>query len=268
MKKYVYGDICRRKFILSYFGEIYDNECCNMCDICIKYCENISDVIKKDVVIKEDCMKEITMLYKTMMTLKSKFGLLVIIYVLRGSKNKKVPEYIKNDEICGSGAHRSELWWRELIRKMINDKYITEYLVQKSNGCVLGITDKFTNAIKNNEKIDIVVDIIAVTKSKKKVAINVNTNKSDSDTSDDIKTKSEEDDVVIDEQSVKVKRPKIEDTYKLLQDGLSIKDIAKKQNMVVTTIENHIEKLYKNGYDIDVTTYGLDDDTYEKIKNY
>lgn len=268
MKKYVYGNMCRRGFILNYFGETYDKECCNMCDICIKNCAKVAVINdNNNDVVKEDVMKEITMLFKTMAALKSKFGLVVIIYVLRGNKNKKVPEYVKTSDVYGIGAHRSELWWREFIRKMINEKYITEYLVQKSNGCVLGVTDKFINAIKNNEKIDIVVDYV-VPKSKKKTAISVITYKSDSDsTSEEVITKSENDNVITEEQTVKVKRPTIENTYKLLQEGMSVKDIAKKQNMVVSTIENHIEKLYKNGYDIDVTTYGLDANTYEKIKN-
>lgn len=35
MKFYIYTKQCRRKFILTYFGEYYNKTNCNMCDICI-----------------------------------------------------------------------------------------------------------------------------------------------------------------------------------------------------------------------------------------
>ncbi len=50
----------------------------------------------------------------------------------------------------------------------------------------------------------------------------------------------------------KIKEGTIEKTYELFKEGLSIKEIAKKRNLAVSTITGHLENLIRNGRDIEI----------------
>ena len=44
----------------------------------------------------------------------------------------------------------------------------------------------------------------------------------------------------------------MEETYRLLRQGLSIEDIARERNLAPSTIAAHVERLIQKGSDIDI----------------
>jgi ATP-dependent DNA helicase RecQ len=81
MYNYSNSSECRHKLIATYFDDDID-ECKIICDNCKK-----EKVLKVDISI--ECMKLISSIYRC----EQKFGLIHIIDVLRGSKNKKILQF-------------------------------------------------------------------------------------------------------------------------------------------------------------------------------
>ena len=75
----VYSNSCYRKSILEYFGETVDVDC-----------DNCSNCLSEGVIIDKtlDAQKVISCVFR----MKRNFGIIMIVDVLRGSKNKKVLE--------------------------------------------------------------------------------------------------------------------------------------------------------------------------------
>lgn len=84
MIDFVYTNECYKKFILAYFGEeIKEN--CNSCSNCI----NEGKVVDKTV----DSQKVLSCIYR----MNQKFGLGMVVDVLRGSKNKRLLQFNFNE---------------------------------------------------------------------------------------------------------------------------------------------------------------------------
>lgn len=72
---------CRRKHILNYFGENYEKDNCESCDICLR-----SDKTFEATVVAKKILKVIS-------ATKQKFGAYHLADVLRGSKSKKITQW-------------------------------------------------------------------------------------------------------------------------------------------------------------------------------
>ncbi len=112
---YAQSDICRRKFLLNYFGEEYKKENCKCCDNCLSS--------KKKVEAKELLLN----LMEAIGTLKSKFDTEHIIKVLCGEETSAIKDF-KHDELdCfGIGQEQDEEVWTNVIRQAIIDGYLTK----------------------------------------------------------------------------------------------------------------------------------------------
>ena len=76
--EYAQGQICRRKYLLKYFGEEFAHENCNACDICLTPRE------------KFDATEITLKIISAVIRLGERFGINYIINVLRGRKNEKI----------------------------------------------------------------------------------------------------------------------------------------------------------------------------------
>jgi len=104
---YAETSICRRKFLLHYFGEEYDESGCNeMCDNC------------RHPKKKFEGMEDITLALDAVLAVKEKFKDKHIVHVLEGMINSPVKSY-KHDEleIFGKGNDKSALHWNSIIRQ-------------------------------------------------------------------------------------------------------------------------------------------------------
>ena len=119
MIKYATAPVCRRKILLSYFGEEfepYDNEkdkkCC--CDMC-----NSGDIPLMDVTTP--ALKLLSCIIRT----KYRFGAGYVIDVLLGSKNKRIIENRHNElSTWGIGNEFSKDQWLDLVDQLIIKNYI------------------------------------------------------------------------------------------------------------------------------------------------
>ena len=110
---YAETSICRRSFLLNYFGEDYTAENCGSCDNCL--------VPKKKVEAKELLLN----LLEVISTLKEKFNADYIITILRGETNSDVESFHHEDLDCfGLGQDHEESTWTTVIRQALIAGYI------------------------------------------------------------------------------------------------------------------------------------------------
>ena len=103
---------CRRKYLLSYFGEA-GQETCSYCDSCLE------PPILWNATI--DAQKIMSTIYRT----KQTYGAGHIIDVIRGSKSAKVLER-KHDELSvfGIGKDKPKEHWNTILRQLLNLNFV------------------------------------------------------------------------------------------------------------------------------------------------
>jgi ATP-dependent DNA helicase RecQ len=102
---------CRRKFLLNYFDEKAETYCGN-CDVCLSRIEIF------------DGTSEALRVFKAVMQLDEKFGAGYVIDVLKGSNSIKLHADHKQISSYGSGAALSRDTWSEIIRDLLERKYL------------------------------------------------------------------------------------------------------------------------------------------------
>jgi ATP-dependent DNA helicase RecQ len=106
---YAETSMCRRKYLLHYFGEHYDDSGCNtMCDNC------------RHPKKKFDGMEDICLALDTILSVKERFKDKHIVNILTGTINSAVKS-CKHDqnEFFGKGMDQSALHWSAVIRQAV-----------------------------------------------------------------------------------------------------------------------------------------------------
>lgn len=137
---------CRRKYLLSYFGENREEPCGN-CDACLEPAESFNALVESQ--------KILSTIYRT----NEIFGASYVIDVLRGSENAKVIERNHHKLSCyGVGKDKPKTFWNSLIRQLLGEGYIQIKNWEYKN---LGLTKKSGILLKGEgdfmmrvEKID------------------------------------------------------------------------------------------------------------------
>lgn len=121
---YAESGVCRRKILMSYFGEDYKEKNCNNCDNCLNPREAVE---AKDGVVK---------MLKTIKALDERFPAEYIIPVVMGKLTPQIQMY-RHDSLAvfGTGKDQPDHYWNSLIRQMLLEKLlekdIEEYGVLK-----------------------------------------------------------------------------------------------------------------------------------------
>lgn len=103
---------CRRKFLLHYFGESYDDSDCNdMCDNCR---------FPKE---KMEVKKEMQQVLRSIVDLDENFGIKPIVEFIVGRETKQMKDYrFDQKELYGLGKDKDENFWGSVLRQaMLND---------------------------------------------------------------------------------------------------------------------------------------------------
>jgi ATP-dependent DNA helicase RecQ len=122
---YAESSICRRKTLLYYFGEEFDDsKSCGQCDNCLNPKEKI------------EAKAEALTVLKAVKALGEHFTIDYLVLILTGKSTKQVQMYRHEAlDIFGSGNNQEVHYWNSLIRQMLlNDlleKDIVEYGVLK-----------------------------------------------------------------------------------------------------------------------------------------
>ena len=110
---YAESSVCRRRTLLHYFGEEYEEDNCGNCDNCINP--------KKKVEAKEDLLAVI----ETMTALKEKFKAEHIINVMRGKVTSDVKTYGHDElEVFGCAETAEDRYLNAVIRQAIISGYL------------------------------------------------------------------------------------------------------------------------------------------------
>ncbi len=143
---YAESGVCRRKILMSYFGEEYGDQNCGQCDNCRHPKEKIE---AKDNVVK---------MLKTIEALDERFATDYTAHITTGTLTPQVKMYRHEGlEVFGIGKNEPAHYWKSLVRQMILEcllkKDIEEYGVLK-------ITKKGWEFLKKPKSFTIVMNNI------------------------------------------------------------------------------------------------------------
>lgn len=293
MKQYADALSCRRKILLSYFGEIVTENCGN-CDIC-----NNPPAFFDGTILAQKALSAI-------IRLKESEPLPVIIDFLRGSKNAYIYEKeYQNLKTYGVGIETSWQDWNQYLIQLINLGYCEIAFHQQNK---IRLTPLAKKVLFENEKVQLNTIKKSVPKQVEQETNKTKTVKNSlfeslrklryeiaqeeevpayvifSDSAlrqmEINRPMSEEELITIDgvgkaklekygdafikaiiafHKDKKVKPKKGSNTYKetlaLYQEGLTPEEIAEKRKLGVSTIISHLAKLYSDGASIDLKQF-------------
>ena len=142
---YAESSLCRRKILLHYFGEEYEEDNCGNCDNCVNP--------KKQVEAKD----QLCAVLETIIALKEKFKAEYVIDVLLGKETSQILSYQHEDlEVFGSGQGEDERTWNAVIRQALIAGYIGKDI---ENYGLLKVTKAGHAFLKNPVSFKIVKDV-------------------------------------------------------------------------------------------------------------
>ena len=139
MAEYCETTGCRRKFLLTYFGEDYPKENCGSCDTCDHPAE------------MTDCTDAAKLIAGCVKQLPRNFGIDLIADVLRGSKSEKARQYhLTSLPAYGTGKKYSKAQYRTWIQEMVRQGFLSRAGEQYP---VIGCTTRTDEIVKNRCRV-------------------------------------------------------------------------------------------------------------------
>ena len=141
---YCESSVCRRKLLLHYFGENYDEDNCGNCDNCLNP--------KKQV----EAQQLLETVLECILAVKENFKADYIIDMLLGKETSEITDHMHDDlEAFGSGSDEEEKTWNAVIRQALIAGYIRKDV---ENYGLLKITEEGRDFMKNPKSFMIVED--------------------------------------------------------------------------------------------------------------
>ena len=141
---YCESSVCRRKTLLYYFGEVYNEDNCGNCDNCLNP--------KKKVEAKD----ELCAVIETIAALKEKFKADYVIDVIIGKETSTIKSHM-HDQLDVFGCQNPES--EKLLKAVIHQATIAGYLEKEiENYGILKITKEGYEFLKNPKSFKIVED--------------------------------------------------------------------------------------------------------------
>ncbi|MFD2828337.1 DNA helicase RecQ [Leeuwenhoekiella polynyae] len=293
MKQYAESTTCRRKILLSYFGEFLEQDCGN-CDVCKNPPQFFDGTILAQKALS------------TIARAKETQPIGVIIDILRGAKNAQILDTgLDQISTYGIGADVSWKDWQHYMLQLINQGYCeiafhlrnSLHLTASSKAVLFEgkkvslthpteaikqevLTEKKPKIKKGNdlfEKLRVLRSEIA--KEEEIPAYLVFSDKTLKEM-ERVRPTTEMElleisgvgqrkldvygdafiDAILDFQQQKLKKKGSKTathqvTFNMLKDGLSVEEVAKKRDLKDTTVYSHLAKLAQDGADLDLYTY-------------
>ena len=141
---YCESSVCRRKLLLHYFGENYEEENCGNCDNCLNP--------KKRV----EAQQLLETVLEVISAVKENFKADYIVDILLGNETSAVTDHMHEDlEVFGAGSDEEEKTWNAVIRQALIAGYIRKDV---ENYGLLKITDEGRDFMENPKSFMIVED--------------------------------------------------------------------------------------------------------------
>ena len=143
-RDYAESSVCRRRSLLHYFGESYEQDNCGNCDNCLKP--------KKRVEASEELRAAI----ETIMTLRERFKPEYIAHVMMGDATTEIQGYKHNElDVFGCAEDRDEKFLMAVIRQGVFADYLAKDI---ENYGVIKVTKEGKEFLNSREKFWIVED--------------------------------------------------------------------------------------------------------------
>lgn len=133
---YAETNTCRRKFLLHYFGEEYDDsKCTNMCDNC-KFPKQ-----------KEEVQSEMKLALQVVQQLNENYTIKILVEFITGKLSKEMKDF-KFDKLplFGAGSAKDELFWHTIFRQAVLHDYLYKEIEQYG---ILKLSDEGKKFIKH-----------------------------------------------------------------------------------------------------------------------
>jgi ATP-dependent DNA helicase RecQ len=289
MLQFAEAKSCRRKILLSYFGEHLTENCGN-CDVC----ENPPKDFEGTILTQKALSGIVRM--------GEKDGITMLINVLRGSNNADIhsKQYFTL-KTYGVGKDISFFDWRDYVIQMANQGLIE---IMYAEGSALKITPIGWKVLKSEKKIRLTIPTTAADKKKQQKIVKTSSTVTNTDLFTELKkiryTISKEEKmpayIIFNDKTLKlmakelpttenqflaisgvgmskmekygeefmtvikkfknIKKPKkittIQKTFNLYKTGLNPTEIAKERELSITTIFSHLSQLYMEGKKVDL----------------
>jgi ATP-dependent DNA helicase RecQ len=304
MLQFAEAKSCRRKILLSYFGEHLTKDCGN-CDVCNNPPKDFDGTL-----LAQKALSGIA-------RMKEKEGITMLINVLRGSNNAEVNTAgYDRLKTYGVGRDVSFFDWRDYIIQLANQGLIE---IMYSEGSALKISPIGWKVLKDEQDIKLTLPVTAEEKNswkpkEMKLAVEGEVN---TDLFAELKklryTISREEDVpayiIFNDKSLKAmatdlpvteneflaisgvgitkmeqygeefmklikkfktevkpkKTPTTLDTFELYKEGLNLVEIASKRGLQLTTIYSHLSQLYTEGKEVELEKL-VEKDVVDKVR--
>jgi ATP-dependent DNA helicase RecQ len=108
-------NVCRRKQLLSFFGETYGAENCGACDICT------------GSVIRIDISTDARILISAMTGVSERFGIVHIIDIVMGADTRRIRELGHHElKTFGAGKNQDKNHWRFIVNELLAQELIRQ----------------------------------------------------------------------------------------------------------------------------------------------
>ena len=136
--------VCRRKILLSYFGEEYENEKCGNCDNCLHPKEKI------------EAKDEVVCALKTIKALDERFAMEYVVNMITGRLTPQITMYRHEGlDVFASGNEKEAHFWNSLIRQMLLEGLLQKDIEEYG---VLKFTKKGVDFLKKPKSFKIVLN--------------------------------------------------------------------------------------------------------------
>ncbi|NVK82930.1 MAG: DNA helicase RecQ [Cytophagia bacterium] len=148
MSSYAESAVCRRKQLLHYFGEEYDDTACKkngMCDNC-RYDRD-----------KYDGQDYVQIVVEAVEQTEQRFGMGHLVSVIRGSSNQYVKSYGHDKlPVYGKGKSEDEALWKSIVRQTLLNEFIEKDI---ENIGTLKLTQRGLDFLKKPHYVEFTKDL-------------------------------------------------------------------------------------------------------------
>jgi len=136
--------VCRRKVLMSYFGEEYEQEACGQCDNC------------KHPKEKTEAKEETVVVLKAIKELDERFATDYTVLIITGKLTPQIQMFRHEGlNAFASGNEKEPFFWNSLIRQMLLEGFLTKDIEEYG---VLKITKKGEAFLKKPKSFKIVLN--------------------------------------------------------------------------------------------------------------
>lgn len=144
MEFYAESPVCRRKQLLHYFGEEYEDKACGMCDNCVHPRERF------------DGTEHVNIALQAVQQTNERFGISHLVHVIRGVEDEYVKSYSHfNLPVYGAGKNEENDFWKSVVRQAMIFQYLEKDI---DNIGVLKLTEKGKSFLKKPHPIELARD--------------------------------------------------------------------------------------------------------------